>query len=316
MKSFKIFLLVIFVSFLNSCQKEGESYDGGYSESVAEPSATVSDNIMNTADEESSEAPLSSTAATYQDPDREFVRTADLSMEVDNVYNSTTKIESKVSELGGFMTKSNLESRVWSNQTFAVTKDSAVEVKKYTVENQMTVRIPQKELGNFLNSLGEEMRFLNFRHISADDVSLEFVLAELEKDRMNSTHQKLEKLENQTGKIPEKQSVVTNSDHNRSDINFQKVSTMKLKDEVAYSSVSLLISEKEKIAQTMVINPKTYEDKFRPEFAYRAGNSIKEGFYFFQNLLIGLLYIWPIWVLGILVFLFVRYQIRKPKTVN
>lgn len=316
MKSFKIFLFVIFISFFNSCEKKAESYDGGYSESVVESSAIVSDSIMDTVDEENSEAPLNSTAATYQHPDREFVRTADLSLEVDDVYTSTTKIESKVSELGGFVTKSNLESRIESNQTFPVTKDSAVEVKKYIVENQMTVRIPQKELGNFLNSLGEEMRFLHFRHISADDVSLEFVLAELEKERMNSTHQKLDKLENQTGKIPEKQSVVTHSDHNRSEINLQKIATMKLKDEVAYSSVSLLISEKEKIAQTMVINPKTYDDKFRPEFTYRAGNSIKEGFYFFQNLLIGLLYIWPIWVVGIMVFLFVRYQIRKTKTAN
>ncbi len=316
MKSFKIFLLAVLFCFLNSCERKAESYDGGYSESVLESAAVASDTLMDTDVEKITEMPLSSTAATYQDSDREFVRTADLSMEVENVYASTTKIESKVSELGGFVTKSNLESRVWTNQTFPVTKDSAVEVKKYNVENQMTVRIPQRELGNFLNSLGEEMTFLNFRNISADDVSLDFVLAELEKDRMNLTHQKLDKLENQTGKIPEKQSVVTNSDHNQSEINFQKVATMKLKDEVAYSSVSLLISEKEKIAQTMVINPQSYDDKFRPEFTYRAGNSIKEGFYFFQNLLIGLLYIWPLWIVGIMVFLFVRYQIRKAKPAN
>ncbi len=316
MKSFKIFLLVVLFCFLNSCERKAESYEGRYSESVSESAAVASDTLMDTDGEKITEMPLSSTAATYQDSDREFVRTADLSMEVENVYASTTKIESKVSELGGFVTKSNLESRVWTNQTFPVTKDSAVEVKKYNVENQMTVRIPQKELGNFLNSLGEEMTFLNFRNISADDVSLDFVLAELEKDRMNSTHQKLDKLENQTGKILEKQSVVTNSNHNQSEINFQKVATMKLKDEVAYSSVSLLISEKEKIAQTMVINPQSYDDKFRPEFTYRAGNSIKEGFYFFQNLLIGLLYIWPLWIVGIMVFLFVRYQIRKAKPAN
>jgi hypothetical protein len=265
---------------------------------------------METAAEES-KIPVSSTAATYQDEERQFVRTADVSMEVKNVYNSTMRIESKLAQIGGFVTNSQLESRILSKENFAVSQDSAMEVKKYRVSNQMSMRIPQKELGNFLNSLGEEIEFLHYRNITVDDVSLNFVLSELENNRLNSTHDKLENIQNKNGEIQDNQDVVNNMDRNKSEINQKKVATMKLKDEVAYSSLTLGISEKEKISETLIINPKTYEDKFRPSFWYRAGISVQDGFYFFQSILVAALYIWPLWLIGILFFFFLRTQIKK-----
>ena len=293
MRNLKIISLSLLFLFLHSCSEYSESAE-----------------MMEAAAEESA-VPDSSTAATYQDEERQFVRTADLSMEVKNVYNSTMRIESKAAQLGGFVTNSQLESRVLSKESFAVSQDSAVEVKKYRVSNQMSLRIPQKELGNFLNSLGEEIEFLHYRNISADDVSLNFALADLENNRLNSTHDKLENVQNKNGKISDNQNVVNNMDRNQSEINHQKVATMKLKDDVAYSSLTLAISEKEKIAETIVINPKTYDDKFRPGFWYRAGISVQDGFYFFQSVLVAALYIWPLWLTGIILFFFIKFQFKK-----
>jgi len=303
-------IAVAILGLVNSCHQSGES--GSYHEESL-PSDTT---VLNSAAEsvtDNSEAPLSSTAATYENPSRKFIRTANLSMEVENVYQSTTKIESKISQLGGFVTKSMLNSRILSRETFPVNSDSSLEVKKYTVSNEMTVRVPQKELGNFLNSLGEEIKFLYFRNISADDVSLNCIAAELEKERLNSTNKQLDKLNGQNGKITDKQNVVSNMDENKSEVNYQKISTLKMKDEVAFSTVSLLIQEKEKIAETMVINPKNYEDKYRPHFLYRARISVTEGFHFFQTICIGLLYIWPVWLIAVLIYLLVKFQVKKTK---
>lgn len=298
-------IFAVFILVLNSCKQ-----DNYYEENTASD-AVAADSI---ADEISPEAPLNSTAATYQDPKRKFIRTADLSMEVEDVYRSTTKIESSISRLGGFVTESRLNSRILSAETFPVNSDSALEVRKYAVNNEISLRIPQKELGEFLFSLGEEMKFLYFRNISAQDVSLNFIIAELEKERLNSANDKLDDLANEKGKIKDKQSVINNVNSNQSEINNKKIRTMKMDDEVAYSTVTLLIAEKTKIAETMVINPKTYEDKYRPGFFYRAKVSATEGFYFFQTICIGLLYVWPLWLLGILVYFFVKFQRKKTET--
>lgn len=308
MKKSKIILFasLLFLT-LNSCEKSVGYPESKYAE---EASATESVMLDETSENESG-IPLSSTAATHQDPNHKFIRTADLSMEVENVYKSTTCIEKKLAEIGGFVTQSNLDSHIISKELFPVDADSAKEIKKYTVRNIMTIRVPQMELGDFLTSLGDDMKFLNFRNISAEDVSLNFVLSELEKERLDKTSGKLDKITDESGKIADKQTIINDVDDKQSEINYKKVSTLKMKDDVAYSTVSLLLTEKEKVAETTVINLKNYNDKYRPDFWYRAGNSIKDGFYFFQSICIALLYIWPVWLLLAAVFFGLKWFNKK-----
>src|SRR5690606_35558802 len=251
MKKSKIILPVAFLFILFSCE-QSNNYK---SEQYATEETISSEVISVDSATQNEEVPLSSTAATHQDPNRKFIRTADFSMEVENVYQSTTQIENKLSQIGGFVTQSNLESNIISNEKIPMNADSATQVKKYTVSNRMTVRVPQLELGHFLTSLGEEMQFLNYRNIAAQDVSLNFVMAELEKERLEKTSEKLDKINSETGKIKDKQNIVNNVDEKQGEIIQSKISTLKMKDEVAYSSVTLLLSEKEKIAESMVINP-------------------------------------------------------------
>jgi len=304
MKKSKIILVVFSLFILFGCEQYAGYESNEYAtENEGEPALDSA--ILN------SEIPLSSTAATYQDPERKFVRKADLSMEVENVYQSTTRIEKKVAESSGFVTESQLYSRVLSKEVFEINADSAREVKKYSVQNTMTVRIPQQELGNFLHSLGEEMKFLHHRNISAEDVSLNFVMAELEKNRLDKTSEKLDEISKASGKIPDKQSVVSSSDEKHSEINFQKISTLKLKDEVAFSTVTLLLAEKEKISETVVANLKNHDSRYRPGFWYSAGKSVEKGFYFFQSACLVLLYVWPVWLILLIVFFGIKFYRKK-----
>lgn len=289
--------LLLFIS----CQ---ESSDDSHS---TEESTVV---VAETSDD-STDVPLSSTAATHQDANHQLIRKADLWMEVENVYKSTTTIENKLAQLGGFVIESRLESHIYSREIFPIDADSAKEVKKYAVQNRISLRIPEKELGNFLISLGDEIQFLNFRNISAEDVSLSFIVTELEKERLNKTSDLLSKVIHDSGKIADKKDIINDIDHKQSQINQHKISGLKLKDDVAYSSVTLQLTEKEKITETMVINPKSFDHKYRPEFWYRAGNSIKSGLYFFQSLCIGFLYLWPIWLLGSIIFLSIKFYMKK-----
>src|SRR5690606_23316383 len=151
-------------------------------------------------------------------------------------------------------------------QSFPVSQDSAVEVKKYLVNNEMILRIPQKELGNLLNALGEEIEFLHFRNISADDVSLNLMLDELETNRLNQTNEKLDVAHQNSGKTLDRQKVIHDMNKNQHEINQNKITNLKLRDDVAFSTLSLYVSEKEKFAQSMIINPKSYNTQFKPDF--------------------------------------------------
>lgn len=311
MKSLKISIAILFIGIgIVGCNQTShseesmitlDSIQSDSSEMILEESAPNEDSV------------LSSNAATQKIPNREFVRTADVSMEVKDVYKSTTKVESKVEELGGFVEESQLISSIHSKETFPVNSDSALEIKKYMLHNQMRVRVPQENLGVFLLSLSEEMAFLNYRTISAEDVALEMEWAKLERERLNKTNKELTSLNNQNGKIRDKKEVIESKSSNHSENNRHKINNLELKDKVNYSVVQLEFTEKEKIAETMVFNSKTYEDKYRPDFLYSVGNSFKGGFYLFETLIIGILYLWPLFLVGFIVLIIVLYFKRRIK---
>jgi len=305
MSKFKSKLVILIsVILLNSCQQQNT--DSTYEESGNSEISEFSADEMDNSSGSRTSAPLNSTAADYTHPDKKFVRTADLSMEVKNVYESTTRIENKVSELGGYVTKSDLASNVFSEKTYEVSKDSAIEVRKYTVSNRMTLRIPETELSKFLIALGDEISFLDYRNIQADDVSLQLLLSQMEQQRIENVSEKLDRLTSENGKIGEKQQLISDGNSKQSELNREKINRMKTEDEIAYSTVSLTISEKEKAAEIRVINLKNFDDKYKTGFWLSARNSVKGGFDLLQTILIGILYLWPFFVLGSLVWFVIR----------
>jgi hypothetical protein len=64
-----------------------------------QPAAMASDSVSSVAD--------------MKVKNKQFIKTADVNMEVKDVYNATIAIEKSVQELGGFVTNSNLQSNVF-----------------------------------------------------------------------------------------------------------------------------------------------------------------------------------------------------------
>lgn len=295
MKTFKLTIITLTSLFIfNSCQHENSKEEYG------EASAAAAEYIESDSSEENeSSVPMSSTAATYEDGKRKLIRKADISMEVKDVYNSTTSIENKLAGMGGFVMESGLRNKILRKDTYPISSDSAVEVKRYRAVNDMTLRIPFAELGNFLISLGEEMEFLDYRNISIDDVTLDLMMSKLEKDRLNQTNSKLDNLNKEPGKTTDKREVINDTDANVSQINQNIIIKEKLNDEIAFSTVSIRLTEKEKLTETKVINAAGYSNKYHPGFLSQAGTSLMGGLRLFQSLIISLLYIWPLWVIAL-----------------
>jgi hypothetical protein len=80
--------------------------------------------------------------------DKQFIKTADVNMEVKDVYDATISIEKSVQELGGFVTHSNLKSNVISENTYNTSDEEAMLIKKYQ-SKMMQVRVPTENWGTF-----------------------------------------------------------------------------------------------------------------------------------------------------------------------
>lgn len=283
----KLTIATVLLLGIYSCKK-GEGTVKDYEMSTAADSATV--NISDSV----------SSAATMSVKDKQFIKTANVDMEVKNVYDATISIEKSVQDLGGFVTHSNLQSRVISEDTYNTSDKDAMLIKKYQTENTMQVRVPASRLGELLTLINDKKLFLNSRIINAEDVTSSMRYAEMEGKRIKKTSENISELKTTKDKVKM-------SDENMSEENQQQLANLDVTDHLKYSTVDIYIKEpKVRIAEIAVTNSENIDNKYKFDFFYSAKNAFVEGYYLIQRIVIGLIVIWPILLIGGILFYFYR----------
>ncbi|WP_308004870.1 DUF4349 domain-containing protein [uncultured Chryseobacterium sp.] len=245
-----------------------------------------------------------SSVATMKVKDKQFIKTAEVNMEVKDVYDATISIEKSVQELGGFVTHSDLKSNVVSEETYNTSDEQAMLIKKYQSENAMQVRVPTEKLGELLTLINNKKLFLNARSINAEDVTANIKYSALEAQRNKKTTDNIAQMKINKDKV-------TMSDENMKEGNSQQLESMNMTDMLKYSTVDIYIKEpKIRVAEIAVTNTQSIDDKYKFDFLYSAKSAFVEGYYLIQKIVVGLITVWPIVLIGIAVVYFVRK--RKP----
>lgn len=247
-----------------------------------------------------------SMAANQEVEGKKFIKTAQVNMEVKDVYQTTIGIEKQLKEMGGFVTKSELHSNIISEENFPINDNEAKLVREFGQVNDMEVRIPTVKLGEFLEFVNKSNLFLHSRNITAEDVSANIMMANLEEKRMKKTENNIQKIKNNAEKV-------NLADNNLSEQNNQKLATYNLSDNLKYSTVSLYLKEPStRISSIAVTNTKNFDNQYRYNFFYDVKNAIIKGFYLTQEIIVGLFTIWPILLFSGIGF----YFWKKRKTVS
>ena len=281
----KIVFSLVFLVIIASCAKKNES----------EAAYTMTDlkNLESEAVADSATAPISM-AASQEVEGKKFVRKANVDMDVSDVYQATIYIENTLKEMGGFVTSSNYRSDVLEENIFPQSEEKSLYVRKYTTKNQMEVRVPTEKLSDFLKLLNDKSIFLRERTITAQDVSANVKMAELERQRMEKHKAQLSQQTNTT-----KNAEATND--NERELNYQKINDFNLADELKYSTVNIYLSEpKFKISQEEMLNIRSLEDKYKGSFWYDFKEAFVDGFYGFQKFLILAANAWMFILVGVL----------------
>ena len=281
----KIVSSLVFLVIIASCAKKNE------------PEGTYEDidlnNLESKAVADSATAPISM-AASQEVEGKKFVRKADVNMEVSDVYQATIYIENTLKEMGGFVTLSNYRSDVLEEKVFPQSDEKSMLVREYITKNQMQVRVPTEKLSDFLKQLNDKNIFLRERIITAEDVSTNIKMAELEKQRM-AKHKA--QLSQQTNTIKNAEAV----NENERELIYQKINDLNLADELKYSTVEIYLSEpKSKISQVEIPNTKSLKNKYQGGFGYSIKEAFADGFYGFQQFLILVAHAWMFILAGIL----------------
>lgn len=251
-----------------------------------------------------------SSVATLQVKDKQFIKSADVNMEVKDVYEATISIEKQLKNLGGFVTSSRLNANIVAEETFNTSDENATLVRKFQTENTMQVRVPTEKLGDLLTFINDKKLFLNTRNITAEDVTANIKLAELEAKRNAKTGTNISQLKTDKNKV-------ILDDDNQLEGNYQKVASFELTDNLKFSTVDIYLKEpKLRVAEIAITNTRNIDNKYKFNFFYDVKNAFVEGVYLIQKLVIGLVTIWPIILISLVVLYFIRRRKETLKMEN
>lgn len=223
----------------------------------------------------STQASLSSSAAKEpNDPNKKFVRTADLKFRVKEVVKSTQQIEDITGKFGGYVAYTNLESQQVGSSVEPYGEDSLIEVSKYQLRNEMVLRVPNTRLDSLLREIGTLVDHFDYRKIEAGDVTLQY--------EMNK----------------------------RSAVVDRRVGG-RIEDAID-SKVTLSIYEKPNVMTSVVVSDAVYQ-KYKPSFGDRFVTAMERSWNFLLDILLFFAQIWFLPFVGLVVYLIYRYNARKVK---
>lgn len=235
---------------------------------------------------------------------RKFIRTADAKFEVSDVRKATYAIENATTKFNGFVTQTNLQSHVSEREETKISQDSSLQTVKYTVDNSITIRIPNTKLDTVLRTIGKEIKFLDHRIIKADDVSLEMLAGKMALKRNAAREKRLENaIDSRGGKLKSVVDAEDRLDAKKSQTDSNTIANLDLHDKVDFSTITLQIYQKE-TTRTEIVPNHAKVDAYRPHIGIRIFDGLKTGWHILEGIIAFIVQLWSI-VLLVLVGVFV-----------
>lgn len=281
-KTPKIVVVLLVVILAISCKKAGYA-----EETVGESADIVADTTM---------VISSSAAVEPKNSDRKFVRTADIKFKVKNVAKSTYTIENTTNKFGGFVTYTNLQSTIVDKSETKISQDSTLEITKFKVENNITIRVPNTRLDTVIKTIAKQIDFLEYRIIKADDVSLQMLSNQLAQNRTEIQEKRLEKAIDTKGKkLNEVLAAEENLNTKKEQKDNSKIENLSLQDQVNFSTLTLQIYQRETIKEEMIANAKIY----RQDFGSKILDGIRSGWYVIEGIIAVIAQLWSVILIGL-----------------
>lgn len=255
---------------------------------------------------------ISSSAATISNTDsaRKFIRTAELKFKVKNVIQSTYDIEAIAVKHNGFVTLSNLTNRTGYTTYTAVSADSTLETKRFTMVNSLVLRVPQSKLDTVLKEISRNIDFLDYRIIKADDVALSILSNRLSQRRNQRTEQRItQATDSNGGKLKEVISAEEVALRKQEQADKAMLANLELNDRINYSTINIEIYQREDIKREVISNYKNI-DEYKPGFGEKLINAAKFGWEILEAIILLVVNLWGIFLIALIAVLVIRYYIK------
>lgn len=252
---------------------------------------------------------FSSSAAKVDENDtiHKFIRTGDIRFKVKSVADATYKIEDITRRFKGFVTYTTLNSRIDRQTERVISPDSILKTTYFTVENTITIRVPSKNLDTALKQISQLVEYLDYRNISANDVRLQILSNQLEKRRLARYNERLSNISDKgnSNYMEDKAYIEENLLQKQAQADQSLINDLSLEDQIEYSTITLSLYQGQELNHELIANEENIEE-FKPSLGSRMGDSLMTGWYFIEDLVVGLIAAWPLFLILIVIYLILR----------
>jgi hypothetical protein len=256
---------------------------------------------------------LRSTAArpTRLDSTHRFIRTAEMRFRVKDVAYTSYHIEDLATKFGGYVADTKLASQLQSNIEKPVSADSSLQTMRYVVTNTIVLRVPVENLDTTLKSLVKYIDYLDYRNINTNDITLDMLANKLESARIAKFNQRLAfSIDNKSGKLNDVQSAEESMLNQQASSDNALIENLRKDDQVKYSAITLHIYQPQTIRQELIAREKNV-DEYEPGLGSKLAESLSAGWNGLQVLIVAFVMLWPLWLIGAIVWIVLRRVLRK-----
>lgn len=256
---------------------------------------------------------ISSAAAVEnkKDSTHKFIRTAELKFKVSNVIKSTLSIEKTVIQSNGFVTLSNLSSDIKNKTLVPLSADSSLETTYYSIENSMILRVPSAKLDSVLTKIAQEIEFLDYRIIKADDIALSLYANKLTQQRANKHAERIRSaIDNKAKKLIKTTAAEDNLLNRQEQADNAGLSNLSLSEQMKYSTISLLIYQGKSMKREVIANEKNIK-AYEPNLFQKVKESLLDGWEILEAILMFIFKLWGILLATVIVFIIYKHLLKK-----
>ncbi len=267
----------------------------------------------NTVTSASTAQQMGSSAATFEDGERKFIRKASAKFNVKDVYVAALGIEDTVAAHGGFVTRNDIGTESINAATHPVGDGKLLELNEYKVTGHLVVRVPSAKTQEFLRAIVGHIVFLDQRNFSAHDAQFDLLRRQLEAIRNQETQGELGQAIEDGGKLGQKADAITARGEVKGARDAALLAKKEFEDQVAFSTIELYLYQPSKVVQTERVDIEATFLKARPGFFTRLGQELSGGWHGLLDFVLVLVGIWPAVVIGALVTAII-VRVRRVRT--
>lgn len=212
-------------------------------------------------------------------------KTADLNITVEDYKKARTEIEKIVKSGNAYIGSENEQ-----NTTYSIT-------------NYMVIRVLNRDFDAMVNKLLTVARNVNSKNVTAEDVTAQFVDIQSRLKSKKEIEKRYLDILQKASKVSDILEIEQKLGEIREEIEAKEGELKFLSDQVNYSTINLNFHQEFE-----------YTPTDRPGFFGRIGSAFGNGWSGFLSFLVGVVYVWPLWlILGLTAYLLVKFIKRQSK---